>query len=54
MASRYGASASRSARVTAAFAYGKLMGKPMESGSFEQFLKEIFGAYEIEAPAASV
>jgi hypothetical protein len=36
-------------RDTAAFAYGKLTAKPIESGSFEQFLKEIFGAYEIAA-----
>src|SRR5262245_55885013 len=36
-------------RDTAAFAYGKLTGKPIESDSFEQFLKEIFGAYEIAA-----
>ena len=36
-------------RDTAAFAYGKLTGKPIESNSFEQFLKEIFGAYEIAA-----
>ena len=35
-------------RDTAAFAYGKLTGKPTESGSFEQFLKEIFRAYEIQ------
>jgi hypothetical protein len=34
-------------RDTAAFAYGKLTGKPTESGSFEQFVKEIFRTYEI-------
>ena len=35
-------------RDTAAFAYGKLTGKPTESGSFEQFVKEIFRTYEIQ------
>jgi hypothetical protein len=34
-------------RDTAAFAYGKLTGKPTESGSFEQFVKEILRTYEI-------
>ena len=34
-------------RDTAAFAYGKLTGKPTEYGSFEQFVKEIFRTYEI-------
>ena len=34
-------------RDTAAFAYGKLTGKPTESGAFEQFVKEIFRTYEI-------
>jgi hypothetical protein len=36
-------------RDTAAFAYSKLTGKPIESGSFEQFLREIFRVYEIKA-----
>jgi hypothetical protein len=36
-------------RDTAAFAYSKLTGKPIESGSFEQFLEAIFRAYEIKA-----
>jgi hypothetical protein len=40
-------------RDTAAFAYGKLTDKPIESSSFEQFLKEIFRAYEIEAHLSS-
>jgi hypothetical protein len=36
-------------RDTAAFAYSKLTGEPIESGSFEQFLREIFRVYEIKA-----
>ena len=40
-------------RDTAAFAYGKLTDKPIESSSFEQFLKEIFRAFEIEAQLSS-
>ena len=36
-------------RDTAAFAYSKLTGKPIELGSFEQFLEAIFRAYEIKA-----
>jgi hypothetical protein len=34
-------------RDTAAFAYGKLTDKPIESSSFEQFLKEIFSGAEV-------
>jgi len=46
---RPGNGLSAAMRDTAAFAYSKLTGKPIESGSFEQFLAEIFRVYEIKA-----